>query len=71
MNTKILRQIWKLVSELSPKILLDLNDTELVTCLLREMSLRQPLTPDDYHCLKIYLNHRTSLIRDLITVTGY
>ncbi|MGH2416034.1 MAG: hypothetical protein ACRDEA_20560 [Microcystaceae cyanobacterium] len=65
MNVSLLRQFWSLVEEIQVAKLLNLNDTELIKQLLRQLEDRQPLSAEESNTMSNYIRSKTSLIREL------
>jgi hypothetical protein len=61
----MLRQLWYLVENTQPPLLLSKDDPSLVEWLLRQMSERRSLEAGETELLSAYIRSKTSLIRDL------
>ncbi|QLE56138.1 hypothetical protein FD725_11695 [Nostoc sp. TCL26-01] len=64
-NTKMLRLLWSVVEQTQSTTLLELNDTDLVKQLLRQIDSKTVLNTEEIHTVSTYLSSRTELIRDL------
>jgi hypothetical protein len=64
-NISTLRQLWSVVAETQPHRLLKLDDADLVKQLMLQLQNRQPLNHEETQAMKIYLNTKLSLIRDI------
>ncbi len=65
MNISLLRQVWKVIEQANLYELLSLNDTEMIQRLLRQLETRNQLSQEETLLVKVYLNSKLSLIRDL------
>ena len=65
MNIALIRYTWTIVEKTSPQLLLHLNDSDLVTQLLVQLTSFQSFSDKDYSHLRNYLTERTTLIRDI------
>ncbi|MGK7892468.1 MAG: hypothetical protein AB4372_02150 [Xenococcus sp. (in: cyanobacteria)] len=65
MNISLLRQIWKVIEQTNLYELLSLNDTEMIQRLLRQLETRNHLSQEETLLVKVYLNSKLPLIRDL------
>lgn len=65
MNPATLRQLWVVIEETQTPALLRLSDADLIQQLLRQLTLRQSLTLEEFNTVTLYLHSRTSLIRDI------
>lgn len=65
MNISILRQFWSLIEETPLATLLNLNDTELIKQLLRQLEDKQPLSAEESNTMSNYIRSKTLLIREL------
>ncbi|NEO29319.1 MAG: hypothetical protein F6K36_02460 [Symploca sp. SIO3C6] len=65
MTPAMLRQLWSLIEKTQANVLLKLDDTSLVQCLLNQLQQDQTLNHEQTHILSDYLHNRLSLIRDL------
>jgi hypothetical protein len=65
MNPSTLRQLWSLIETTQATLLLNLDDTSLVQCLLRQFPTHSPLNPEEATLLQSYIHSRLTLIRDL------
>ncbi len=70
MKASTIRQLWSIVEESSANTLMSLNDSELVTQLLYKLDAKQPLSSEEWHCMKVYLSSRTLLIREIVEYKG-
>lgn len=70
MNSKTLRQLWSVVEQTQSHTLLGLNDTDLVTQLLKQLDSQIFLTSEETHTMSAYIFSRTRLIRDLAIARG-
>ncbi|MEM9275769.1 MAG: hypothetical protein AAGA80_22845 [Cyanobacteria bacterium P01_F01_bin.143] len=65
MNISLLRQVWKVIEQTNLYELLSLNDTELIQRLLRQLETKNRLSQEETLLVKVYLNSKLSLIKDL------
>ncbi|HEY9825821.1 MAG TPA: hypothetical protein V6D19_10260 [Stenomitos sp.] len=65
MNAGTLRQLWTVVEDTQPPLLLMLNDTDLIKQLLSQLQNRYMLTGEEVQMANVYLRDRLSLIRDM------
>lgn len=65
MNPATLRQLWVVIEETQTPALLRLSDADLIQQLLRQFTLRQSSTLEEFNTITQYLHTRTSLIRDI------
>lgn len=65
MNAGTLRQLWTVVEDTQPPLLLMLNDTDLIKQLLSQLQNRYMLTGEEVQMANAYLRDRLSLIRDM------
>ncbi|KAM3100829.1 hypothetical protein ACKFKG_00195 [Phormidesmis sp. 146-35] len=65
MNPSTLRQLWSLIETTQATLLLNLDDTSLVQCLLRQFPTQRPLNPEETTLLRSYIHSKLTLIRDL------
>jgi hypothetical protein len=65
MKPVMIRQLWSLVENNQATVLVDLDDTSLVTSLLHQYGNRQPLNAEDTTILSHYIHSRLTLIRDI------
>jgi 5'-deoxynucleotidase YfbR-like HD superfamily hydrolase len=70
MNSKTLRLLWSVVEQTQANTLLGLNDTDLVTQLLRQLDSEQAFSREETNSLSAYIFSRTTLIRDLAMDRG-
>ncbi|WP_119259880.1 hypothetical protein [cyanobacterium endosymbiont of Rhopalodia gibberula] len=65
MNTSIIRQLWSIVEKSSAKILVNLDDSDLVSQLLKKLDAQCSLSSEDLQVMKVYFRSKTVLIRDI------
>lgn len=65
MNISLLRQVWKVIEQANLYELLSLNDTELIQRLLRQLEIKNKLSQEETVVVKVYLNSKLALIKDL------
>ncbi len=65
MSPTLLRQLWSLVENTQANTLLGLDDTSLVSWLLRQLEKRRDLERYETDILSDYIYSKLSLIRDL------
>ena len=65
MNISLLRQVWKVIEQTNFYELLSLNDTELIQRLLRQLETQNRLSQEETVLVRVYLNSKLPLIRDL------
>ncbi|WP_040898349.1 hypothetical protein [Xenococcus sp. PCC 7305] len=65
MNISLLRQIWKVIEQANLYELLSLNDTEVITRLLGQLEIKNRLSREETLVVKVYLNSKLPLIKDL------
>jgi muconolactone delta-isomerase len=68
MNTGTLRQLWTVIEETQTHKLQRLNDADLVKQLLNQLHSRQPLTTEETRIIRVYLDAKLPLIRDIVWV---
>ncbi|YAI81805.1 MAG: hypothetical protein ACQJCO_08455 [cyanobacterium endosymbiont of Rhopalodia sterrenbergii] len=65
MNISIIRQLWSIVEESSAKTLVNLDDSDLVSHLLKKLNAQYSLSLEDLQVMKVYFRSKTVLIRDI------
>ncbi len=65
MNISLLRQVWKVIEQTNLYELLSLNDTEMIQRLLRQLETKNRLSQEETLLVKVYLNSKLPLIKDL------
>ncbi|MGP0129375.1 MAG: hypothetical protein ACTMUB_08995 [cyanobacterium endosymbiont of Rhopalodia musculus] len=65
MKTSIIRQLWSIVEESSAKTLVNLDDSDLVSQLLKKLDAQYSLSSEDLQVMKVYFRSKTVLIRDI------
>ena len=65
MKTSIIRQLWSIVEESSAKTLVNLDDSDLVSQLLKKLDAQYSLSSEDLQVMKVYFRSKTVLIRDM------
>lgn len=65
MTPKILRQLWSVVENSQTKILLQMDDANLVQWLVKQTTKQALLDPHETDYLSDYVQSRLTLIRDL------
>jgi len=65
MSPLMLRQFWSVVETTQTQVLLNLDDTNLVQWLLKQLRSQQSLDRDEADCCSTYIQSRLPLIRDL------
>ncbi|NWF58349.1 MAG: hypothetical protein HXY43_03280 [Fischerella sp.] len=65
MNSSTLRQLWSVIEDTQTSILLEVNDTELVQQLLRQLETQKILSSEEISVISAYISSRLPLIRDL------
>jgi hypothetical protein len=64
-NASTLRQLWSLIEDTHTNILLEVNDTELIQQLLRQLENQKLLSSEESKVIHAYISSRLPLIRDL------
>jgi hypothetical protein len=70
MNTSLLHKLWLLVEETQTSLLLQLNDSELVKHLLKQLNTKALLSQEQMDKMSDYISSKTTLIRDLAQARG-
>ncbi|XHU95694.1 MAG: hypothetical protein JJP05_08420 [cyanobacterium endosymbiont of Rhopalodia gibba] len=65
MNTSIIRQLWSIVEESSARTLVNLDDSDLVSQLLKKLDAQYSLSSEELQVMKVYFRSKTILIRDI------
>ena len=65
MNISLLRQVWNVIEQTNLYELLSLNDTEMIQRLLRQLETKNRLSQEETLLVKVYLNSKLPLIKDL------
>ncbi len=65
MTPIMLRQLWTLVEATQAQLLLNLDDTSLVQCLIRQLRNQRYLNTEESTILSSYIRTKLPLIRDL------
>ncbi|PLZ91794.1 hypothetical protein CEN45_00905 [Fischerella thermalis CCMEE 5198] len=65
MNASTLRQLWSLIENTQTNILLEVNDTELIQQLLKQLENQKLLSSEESKVIRAYISSRLPLIRDL------
>ena len=60
-----IRAIWKTVNNAPANEITSRNDTDLVNWLVQRLGLDLPLPASEVNMLRLYINSRLPLIRDL------
>ncbi|GBF79751.1 hypothetical protein [Aphanothece sacrum] len=64
-NPTTLRQLWSTIEQTQAHLLLSLDQSELIDDLLCRLQRYKPLSPEECQGLAIYIEQRTTLIREL------
>jgi hypothetical protein len=64
-NASTLRQLWSLIENTQTNILLEVNDTELIQQLLKQLENQKLLSSEESKVIRAYISSRLPLIRDL------
>ncbi|XTZ11961.1 MAG: hypothetical protein ACP8RL_08090 [cyanobacterium endosymbiont of Rhopalodia inflata] len=65
MNTSIIRQLWSIVEESSARTLVNLDDSDLMSQLLKKLDAQYSLSSEELQVMKVYFRSKTILIRDI------
>jgi hypothetical protein len=65
MNSSILRELWTLIDNIQPNILVSIDEKELIEQILKQLTQNTSLDLDDDDLVSIYISSKMSLIRDL------
>ncbi|MBF2062511.1 hypothetical protein, partial [Fischerella thermalis] len=65
MNASTLHQLWSLIENTQTNILLEVNDTELIQQLLKQLENQKLLSSEESKVIRAYISSRLPLIRDL------
>ncbi len=64
-NCSTLRFLWSVIEQTQTHTLVELNDTDLVKQLLKQLEANKALSTEETSTIRTYLDARTTLIRDL------
>lgn len=64
-NASTLHQLWSLIENTQTNILLEVNDTELIQQLLKQLENQKLLSSEESKVIRAYISSRLPLIRDL------
>ncbi len=65
MNSSILRELWTLIEDIQPHILIQLNEQELIEKILKQLENKKSLDRCENDRVSIYISSKICLIRDL------
>ncbi|NJN75542.1 MAG: hypothetical protein HC796_04065 [Synechococcaceae cyanobacterium RL_1_2] len=65
MTPNMLRQFWSLVETMQSNLILTLDDTSLVNCILEKIKEKEPLNPNQTDIVMDYIRNKLTLIREL------
>lgn len=65
MSPSMLRQLWSIVETSQSQLLLNLDDSSLVQCLLKQLKTQRSFDHDEASVYSHYIHSRLPLIRDL------
>lgn len=65
MKPTLLNQLWHLIEDTPTHILLSLEIRELIEQVLAQLERTNPLSPEENHLIRHYLQTKTPLIREL------
>jgi hypothetical protein len=65
MNSSILRELWALIEEIQPHVLIQLNEQELIEKILKQLEQKKTLDRSENDRVSIYISSKMCLIRDL------
>ncbi|MEM7591524.1 MAG: hypothetical protein AAF383_08385 [Cyanobacteria bacterium P01_A01_bin.83] len=68
LNASKLRQIWQIIEQTQARILLELEDLELILQLQKQLETQIFLSVSELCDVRIYIRSRIPLIRDLAEV---
>ena len=60
-----MRHVWSVIEETETKTILNLNDTDLLTQLLKQLENKKLLSSEQINEMSTYISSRVPLIRDL------
>ncbi len=60
-----MRYVWSVIEETETKILLSLNDADLLKQLLKQLENKKQLDSEQINDMSMYISSRVPLIRDL------
>lgn len=60
-----MRHVWSVIEETETKTILNLNDTDLLTQLLKQLESKKLLSSEQINEMSTYISSRVPLIRDL------
>ena len=60
-----MRHVWSVIEETETKTILNLNDTDLIGQLLKQLENKKLLSSEQINELSTYISSRVPLIRDL------
>lgn len=60
-----MRYVWSVIEETETKILLSLNDADLLNQLLKQLQNKKQLDREQVNDMSMYISSRVPLIRDL------
>jgi hypothetical protein len=64
-ETSLLHQLWHIINETQTKIVLELDDLNLVKYISIELEKKRILSFEEHHLVRCYLSTKMPLIRDL------
>jgi CTP:phosphocholine cytidylyltransferase-like protein len=65
MNSSILRELWSLIENIQPHVLVDINENELIEQVLKQLEEKTILNIEVNDSVSIYISSKMCLIRDL------
>lgn len=65
MNSSILRELWALIDNMQPHILVNIEEKELIEQILEQLEEKNSVDLDENDFVSGYISSKMSLIRDL------
>jgi regulator of replication initiation timing len=65
MNSSTLRELWTLIDNIQPNILVSIDEKELIEQILNQLTENTSLDLEDDDLVSVYISSKMSLIRDL------
>jgi hypothetical protein len=65
MNSSILRELWTLIDNMQPHILVNIEEKELIEQILEQLEGKNNVNLEEDDFVSVYISSKMSLIRDL------
>ncbi|MGL5804129.1 MAG: hypothetical protein ACRC2R_23965 [Xenococcaceae cyanobacterium] len=65
MNSSILRELWTLIEDIQPHVLIQLNEQELIEKIIKQLENKKSLDRSENDRVSNYISSKICLIRDL------